>query len=59
MTSLISYGCTADALITGLEASDHKAHTTRAPRGRWMLPPLQLLTSVAVLLARRIERVNR
>ena len=50
---------TADHLINTLERADHQAHTTRAPRGRWLLPVLQLLTSAAVLLARRVERANR
>lgn len=54
-----TFGASADNLIQVLEASDCASHTTTARRGRWMLPPLQLLTSVAVLLARRIERVNR
>lgn len=52
------YGCTADDLIGSLEASDAAAHTTRAPRGRWLLPVLQLLTGAAVLVARRVEQAN-
>jgi len=59
MHSLNTYGCSADHLIGVLEAADAGAHTSSATRGRWMLPPLQVLTSVAVLLARRIERANR
>jgi hypothetical protein len=53
------YRCSADDLIGSLEASDAAAHTTRAPRGRHLLPVLQLLTGAAVLLARRVERANR
>jgi hypothetical protein len=58
MTSLSLYGCTAAALISALESADAGAHTTRAPRGRWLLPLLQLLTSAAVLVARKIDRAN-
>jgi len=59
MNSLIAYGCSSGALITALEASDHYSHTTQAPRGRWLLPLLTLLTSGAVLVARRIDRANQ
>lgn len=59
MISLNSYGCTADALITALEATDCAANTTQATRGRWLLPVLQTLTAAAVVIGRRIERVNR
>jgi hypothetical protein len=52
------YGCSAADLIRSLEASDAAAHTTAAPRGRWLLPLLQLLTGAAVLVARRVERSN-
>ena len=50
---------TADDLALALEAADCIAHTTRAPRGRWLLPVLQLLTGAAVVLGRRVEVVNR
>ena len=50
---------TADTLINTAEALDHQAHTTRAPRGRWLLPVLQLLTAAAVVVGRQLERVNR
>ena len=50
---------TADTLINTAEALDHQAHVARAPRGQWLLPVLQLLTGAAVLVARRVEVVNR
>ena len=53
------YGCTADDLIGSLETSDAAAHTTHAPRDRWLLPLLQLLTGLAVAVARRVECANR
>jgi hypothetical protein len=53
------YGRTADDLVRGLEAADHLAHINRALRGRWLLPVVQLLTAVAVLVARRLEVLNR
>ena len=59
MQILHSYGCTASTLITALEQADHYSHTTRAHRGRWLLPVLQLCTGAAVLVGRQIERVNR
>jgi hypothetical protein len=52
------YRCSAADLIRSLETSDAAAHTTRAPRGRHWLPILQLLTGLAVLVARRVERSN-
>ena len=59
MQILHNYGCTADSLITALEATDCAAHTTQATRGRWLLPVLTALTGAAVLVGRQIERVNR
>lgn len=53
------YGCTADTLIRGLEASDAAAHACTVHRGRIELAVLQLLTAGAVLLARRLERLDR
>lgn len=50
---------TTDDLIRTLELVDHQAHTTRPTRGRRLLPVLQLLTGAAVLLARRVEVLNR
>lgn len=50
---------TADRLANVLELADHQAHTTRAPRGQWMLPLLQALTGAAVVVARRVEVLNR
>ena len=54
-----AYGCTADRLANVLEAADHQAHVARAPRGRFLLPVLQLLTGAAVVVARRVEVLNR
>lgn len=59
MPILHNFGCTADNLITALEATDCAANTTQATRNRWLLPVLQALTGAAVLVGRQIERVNR
>jgi hypothetical protein len=59
MPILHSFGCTADNLITALEATDCAANTTQASQGRWLLPVLQLCTGAAVLVGRQIERANR
>jgi hypothetical protein len=59
MQSLLTYGCTADHLIQVIEAAQTGAHTTRADRGRYWLPLLQLLTTAATLVARQLERANR
>ena len=32
---------TINETIRAIELADHHAHTTSAPRGRWMLPLLQ------------------
>jgi hypothetical protein len=53
-----SYGCSASKLINTAEALDYRAHTTRVDRGQWLLLPLQLLTGAAVLVGRRLERLN-
>jgi hypothetical protein len=50
---------TADTLINTLERADHQAHVIRAPRGQWLLPLVRILTALAVLLARHLERANR
>jgi hypothetical protein len=50
---------TADTLINTLERADHQAHVARVGRRRYLLPLVQACTSVAVLLARRVERANR
>lgn len=59
MQILHNYGCTADSLITVLEATDCAANTTQATKGRWLLPVLQTLTAAAVVIGRQIERANR
>jgi hypothetical protein len=59
MQSLHTYGPSADALITDLEATDCAANTTRAHNARWLLPLLQLCTGAAVLVGRRMEQANR
>ena len=59
MPILHNFGCTADNLITALEATDCAANTTKATRGRWLLPVLTALTGAAVLVGRQIERADR
>ena len=59
MQSVTSFGCNADHLSQLLESADCAAHTTTARKGRWLLLPLQMLTSAAVLVARQIETRNR
>jgi hypothetical protein len=58
MHILNTYACSADQLISVIEAADAGAHTTRASRARWLLLPLQLCTGAAVLVGRQIERAN-
>jgi hypothetical protein len=49
----------ADHLISLLEATECATHTTRAARGRLLLPLLlQTLTTAALLVAPRIEQAN-
>ena len=50
---------TADHLINTLEGADHQAHFARVHRGRYLLPLVQVLTGLAVAVARRVERANR
>jgi hypothetical protein len=59
VTILNTYACSSDQLIRVIEAADAGANTTRAHRGRWLLPVLQTLTAAAVLVGRQIERANR
>ena len=50
---------TADHLINTLERADHQAHFARVHRGRYLLPLVRACTAVAVLVARRVEVLNR
>jgi hypothetical protein len=59
MHILNTYACSADQLISVIEAADAGAHTTRASRARWLLPLLQVCTGAAATIGRQIERVNR
>jgi hypothetical protein len=59
MQSLLTYGCTADHLIQVIEAAETGAHTTRADRGRYWLPLLQILLTAAAWVGRQVDRANR
>jgi hypothetical protein len=50
---------TASGVVCSLEGAEHLAHLTTAPRGRWMLPVLQLFLGAALLVAREIEEANQ
>jgi len=49
---------TPGRLSCSLEAADALAHRTTAPRGRWLMPLLQMLIGAAVMVAHRVERLN-
>ena len=50
---------TADHLINTLERADHQAHFARVHQGRYLLPLVRACTAAAVLVARRLEVLNR
>jgi len=49
---------TAGGLAWKLEAAEAHAHRLTAPRGRWLVPLLQLLIGSAVWLANQVDIAN-
>jgi len=49
---------TAGRLAWTLETAEADAHRITAPRGRWLMPILQLLIGAAAMVARELDRLN-
>jgi len=49
---------TPGRLAWSLESAEADAHRITAPRGRWLMPLLQLLIGAAATVARQLDRLN-
>jgi len=49
---------TPGRLAWTLEGAEAQAHRITAPRGRWLVPLLQLLIGAAAMVARELDRLN-
>ena len=58
-TMSILFTSSTHSTVCSAEQLDHLAHTSNASAGRWLLPILQLCTSAAVIVARKIDAAER
>jgi hypothetical protein len=49
---------TAGRLAWTLEGAEAHAHRISPPRGKWMVPLLQLLIGAAAMVARELDQLN-
>jgi len=49
---------TPGRLAWSLEGAEADAHRISPPRGRWLMPILQLLIGAAAMAARELDRLN-